>query len=85
METTLLFTRKYEGKEYRFLLNKGVGCLGIYSEYISVKTPENCFGYPDTVLFSHGQPYTLERYLPNWIKKKIAETIVRQGYEQYIQ
>lgn len=85
METTLLFTRRYEKETYKFYLNKGVGCFGIYSEYVSVETPENAFGYPDTVLFSHGKPYTLHRYLAPWIKRKIQETLIRKGYEPYMQ
>lgn len=85
METTLLFTRKYNGETYKFYLNKGVGCFGIYSEYISIETPENCLGYPNTVLFNHGEPYTLHRYLQPWIKRKIKDAIVKAGYSDYIE
>ena len=80
MEKTLLFTRKFNGETYKFFLNKG-----IYSEYISVETPENCFGYTDTVLFSHGKAYTLHRYLQKWILKAITETLVKKGYSHYIE
>ena len=85
METTLLFTRRYEKEIYKFYLNKGVGCFGIDSEYVSVETPENAFGYPDTVLFSRGKPYTLHRYLAPWIMRKIQETLIQKGYEPYMQ
>lgn len=84
METILLFTRKYNKETYKFYLNKGVGCFGIYSEYISVETPENCLGYKDIILFNKGKAYTLNRYIPNWILKKITETIVKKGYSDYI-
>ena len=85
MEKALLFTRKFNGETYKFFLNKGIGCLGIYSEYVSVETPENCFGYTDTVLFNHGKAYTLHRYLQNWILKAITETLVKKGYSAYMQ
>ena len=85
MEKALLFTRKFNGETYKFYMNKGVGCFGIYSEYVSVETPENCFGYTDTVLFNHGKAYTLHRYLQNWILKAITETLVKKGYSAYMQ
>ena len=85
MEKTLLFTRKFNGETYKFYMNKGVGCFGIYSEYVSVETPINAFGYTDTVLFSNGKAYTLNRYLQNWILKAITETLIKKGYADYIQ
>ena len=85
MEKIFLFARKYNKETYNFYLNKGVGCFGIYSEYISVETPENCLGYNDTVLFNHGMPYTLNRYLQPWILRKITETIVKAGYSENIE
>lgn len=84
MEVTLLFTRRYEGETYKFFLNKGIGCLGVYSEYVSVETPENGLGYTDTVLFNKGKAYTLHRYLPKWILRKITETLVKKGYANYM-
>ena len=36
MEKKLLFSRKFNGETYKFYLNKGIGCLGIYSEYVSL-------------------------------------------------
>ena len=81
----LLFTRKFNKETYKFFLNKGVGCFGIYSEYISVETPKNCFGYTDTVLFNHGKAYTVNRYLQNWILKSITQTLIKKGYVAYMQ
>lgn len=78
----LLFTRRFNGGTYKFFMNKGFGCLGTY---ISVETPENCLGYSDTVLFHNGDPYTLHRYLPEWIKRRIKEAVIRRGYGEYIQ
>ena len=81
----LLFTRKYNKKTYSFYLNKGVGVFGIYSEYISVTTPENALGYTDTILFnSTGKPYTLNKYLQPWILKAVTDAIIKNGYSKYI-
>ena len=85
MEKTLLFTRKFKGETYNFYMNKGVGCFGMYSEYVSVETPKNDFGYTDTILFNQGKPYTLNRYLPKWILKEIVDTLVKKGYIPYMQ
>ena len=85
MERILLFTRKFNKEEYKFYMNKGVGCFGIYSEYISVETPKNDFGYTDTVLFNHENPYTLNRYLQKWILKAITEVLIKKGYKEYMQ
>ena len=83
MKTTLVCTRKYNKEEYRFYLNKPdyVGEKGIcgieITPYVSVETPENAFGYSDTVLMSHGKAYTLHRYLPLWILKKIEQKMLK--------
>lgn len=82
MKTTLVCTRKYNKEEYRFFLNEPeyvgeLGCCGIEIEpYISVETPVNTFGYTDTVLLNRGKAYTLERYLPLWILKKIEQKML---------
>lgn len=79
MKTTLICTRKYNKEEYKFYLNEPEyvgerGVCGIEIEpYVSVKTPDNGFGYSDTVLMNNGQAYTLYRYLPFWILKKIEK------------
>lgn len=80
MNKTLLFTRRFNKETYKFYHNSGVGCLGIYSEYYSVETPENCFGYNDTILFNHGEPYTLHRYLAPWIKQACKKALIKKGY-----
>lgn len=85
MSKELLFTRKFNKEIYKFYLEKGIGCFGIYSEYVSVETPVNDFGYTDTILFNNGKGYTLNRYLPKWIMKKITETLVKKGYSDYMQ
>lgn len=91
MKTTYKFSRKYDGEEYKFFLNepeypgeKGVCGIEI-TPYVSVKTPENCFGYEDTVLLwyengnvlKEGKPYTLERGLPNWILNGLGRQMNR--------
>jgi len=79
MKTTLIYTRKYNKEEYKFYLNEPdyvgeKGILGIEIQpYISVTTPENCFGYSDTVLMGNDKAYTLYRYLAPWILKKIEK------------
>lgn len=89
MKTTYKFSRKYNGEEYKFFLNepeypgeKGVCGIEI-TPYVSVETPENCFGYPDTVLLnktnmlSDGRAYTLYRYLPKWILRGLEKQMNR--------
>lgn len=84
MQKTLLFERKFNGETYKFYFNQGVGIFGIYSEYISVETPKNDFGYSDTILFNHGNAYTINRYLPKWILNSITNAIIKKGYYDYI-
>ena len=83
MKTTLVCTRKFNKEEYKFYLNepeyvgeKGVCGIEI-KPYVSVETPENCFGYSDTVLMNNGKAYTLNRYLPLWILKKIEKKMIQ--------
>lgn len=81
MKTTYLFSKIYNKEEYKFFLNEPEyvgekGVCGIEIEpYISVETPENGFGYSDTILMSNDKAYTLHRYLAPWILKKIEERI----------
>lgn len=81
MLTTLVCTRKYNKEEYKFYLNEPSyvgekGVCGIEIEpYIHVETPENSFGYTDTVLMYGGQAYTLHRHLQPWILKRIEKTM----------
>ena len=82
MKTTLICTRKYNKEEYKFYLNEPeytgeIGLLGLPIEpYVYVETPENGFGYSDTVLIRNGEAYTLHRYLPRWILKKIEKKMI---------
>ena len=48
--------------------------------YVSIKTPPNCLGYEDTILFNHGEPYTLHRYLQPWILNACKEALIKKGY-----
>lgn len=85
MKTTLHSIRKYAGEEYKFFINEPecageTGILGMeITPYISVETPENCFGYIDTVLMDSktGIVYTLHRHLQPWIKRKIKEQMLK--------
>ena len=85
MKTTLHSVRKYAGEEYKFFINEPEyigekGILGIeITPYISVETPENCFGYSDTVLMDmrSEKVYTLHRYLQPWIKRKIKSHMLK--------
>ena len=90
MFTTKLCTRKFNKETYTFYLHEPsyageTGVCGIeISSYISVVTPENCFGYTDTVLMnSNGKAYTLHRYLQPYILKQI-ENKMRELYSKYI-
>lgn len=82
MKTTLVCTRRYNKEDYKFFLNEPdyVGELGVcgieIEPYVSVETPENGFGYSDTVLISNGIAYTLHRYLPRWILKKLEQKML---------
>ena len=84
MQKILLFKRKFNGETYKFYINKGIGVFGVYSEYVSVETPENDFGYSDTVLFNNGKAYTLHRYLPKWILNSITKVLIKNGYSNFI-
>lgn len=77
MKTTYIATRKHRGEEYKFYLHTPEtegekGICGIEIEpFISVETPDNGLGYPDTILMDHatGNAYTLHRYLaPSTLK-----------------
>lgn len=67
-------TRKYDGETYTFYLNVSYGVVsdGII-HYISCDTPENGLGYEDVVLHdtSADAVYSIHRYHPNWIMRKI--------------
>lgn len=81
MKTTVFKTRKFDGQTYEFELNlpeydgeKGI--LGIeITPYITVRTPKNCFGYPDCFFYRHktNSGYYAHRSHPHWITNKIIE------------
>lgn len=73
-----MFTRKHAGQEYKFFL------LVPFRESersdpkkyaVHVHTPENCFGYEDTVCLNDidGKAYTLWRYLPPYILRALEK------------
>lgn len=90
MEKITLFTKRIKKENYIIVLNKPteegeVGCCGLpVLPYISITTPENCFGYSDSILYNRGDPYTLHRYCPAWILKELTKTIIKKGYFEYI-
>ncbi len=72
----IIKVRKFKGEEYFFKYNEGINRNNFEDSYITCQTPENCFGYPDTVLLSStGQAYTLWRHLPQWILKQIEKVM----------
>ena len=81
MQTTLFKTRKFDGGAYEFYLHEPSfegekGVIGIeLTPYITVKTPENSFGYTDTFFYNHRENsgYYSWRYHPHWITKKLIE------------
>ena len=94
----LVMIRKHAGEEYHIYVNLPqyhgeTGIFGLEQDaYVSIETPENCFGYSDTVLFDkrYGRPYTLNRYLPPYILKaltrqteKLRDTIDYNVHELY--
>ena len=80
MSKEYLFSRKFDGKEYKFYRKTMVLSDGLYSFYV-VDTPENSFGYADHILFDKGNPYTLYSYCPKWILKACKRALVKNGYE----
>lgn len=92
-----LFSRKFAGGEYKFYLNSDV-FMKNERVYISCDTPENCFGYIDTILFSTPDNcgwygcYTLWRHCPKWILRRIEKIFLRlmkeycinPGFDQYV-
>ena len=83
MKVEVLGTRKIYGETYTFYLNAPEfegekGICGVEIEpHISIETPENCFGYNDTVLFNYGVPYTLNRRLGRHVLSELTKTAKR--------
>ena len=71
--------RKHNGEEYKIFVKLPAydGETGIFGvevkPCIEIETPENCFGYPDYVLFDnrYGRAYTLNRYLQPYILRAL--------------
>lgn len=83
MSVEAIGTRKIYGETYTIYLNtpefegeKGICGIEI-QPYISIETPENCFGYNDTVLFSYGVPYTLHRRHSRHVLSELTKTAKR--------
>lgn len=82
MTNKIIKVRRIQKENYTFILHLPdyigeVGILGLeVNPYISIQTPENCFGYNDTVLYDipSKQLYTLNRHLQPWIKKELLKT-----------
>lgn len=76
----LVMIRKHAGEEYHIYVNLPqyhgeTGIFGLEQDaYVSIETPENCFGYSDTVLFDkrYGRPYTLSGNIEEWEKKHMS-------------
>lgn len=79
-------TRRFGGKTYTFMLNRMKSVVDdrmIY--YVTCITPENGFGYSDTVLRSTrgnavnavNEVYTMHRYLQPWIRREIAKEFTK--------
>ena len=80
MKTTFIKIRRFKKESYYIYLNQPsfigeTGACGIeIVPYVIVDTPENSFGYQDSVLFDNkGNGYCLHRSLPNWIMRKLEK------------
>lgn len=72
--------RKYNGDEYVFYLNGTTSCVtDEHDVYLSCDTPKNGLGYEDVVLHSlvDCTAYSLYRYHPKWILKRIHDMFHR--------
>ncbi len=64
---------RYKGNDYKFIINEAVDG----SEYISIQTESNIFGYPNTILFFSLIEYTqLHRIEKTSVIKAIKSFIV---------
>lgn len=85
MTTRLYTTRRYNKETYKFYLNTPdyageKGCCGIeIIPYITIETPANGLGYPDTVIIDNvtGKGRTMHRSLPKWIMERIEKTAAK--------
>ena len=79
----LIGTRKHNGEEYSFWLKTLPDPCnpGKTWDYISVQTPENCFGYWDTVLLDYAtqKAYTMHRGMRPSTLKAIEKQMIALG------
>ena len=74
------FTRSYNREIYKFF----VVCDNYSNFWLRIETPENCFGYSDSIYInSKGEANTHWRYCPNWILKKIQQTVIETGLNYF--
>ena len=91
MNTVLIKTRKFNKEVYKFYACTPsyageTGILGLELQpYVLCKTPENCFGYEDTVLYDslHRFAYTTERHLTPWILREVEKELEKLHYKVY--
>ena len=79
MNKEYLFSRKFNGEEYKFY-RKTMNMDNEIITYYVVDTPENSFGYHDHILFDNGKPYTMYRYCPQWILNACKRILIAKGY-----
>ena len=83
MEKTYLYSRKHNGSIFKFYrIKDNLWTTGEEYVYIMVETPENAFGYTDTVLLHqrngiYTEAYTLHRYLPKWILARLFKQMLK--------
>ena len=76
-------TRRFAGGTYTFMLNRMVSCVtGKIVYYVTCITPENGFGYSDTVFRNRpgddAEAVVTEwRYLQPWILREIAKEFTK--------
>ena len=75
-----LFSRWFNGKEYKFYRKSMNMKWGLYS-YFEIEMPANCFGYADHILFDNGNPYTMSGYCPEKILKACKKALLKKGYQ----
>lgn len=75
-----LFSRQFNGKEYKFYRKSGNTKYGPYA-FFMVKTPIKCSGYNDYIRFDKGIPYSIYRHCPSGILRACKEALVEHGYK----
>ena len=77
----LVKTKKFEKQTYKFYINEGNFNNEVYY-YVTCETPENEFGYSDTILLENAGRFndekiavSLHRHHAQWIMKKIEKIL----------